>query len=75
MSNQPTQKVKVGNVTATVWKNQSQIDDGDYNVIELTRSYKDKSGEWQTTKSFRVSDLPKVEVAVRKVFENIMMQE
>ena len=51
MPKQPAQKYKLGLVTATIWEN-----DGFYSV-DLSRSYKDRDGEWQSTASFQHSDL------------------
>lgn len=51
MSKQPAQKLRLGLITATVWDN-----DGFYSV-DLSRSYKDTQGQWQSTASFGHADL------------------
>jgi hypothetical protein len=51
MSKQPAQKLRLGLITATVWDN-----DGFYSV-DLSRSYKDNQGQWQSTSSFGHADL------------------
>lgn len=51
MANQPAFKVRLGLITATVWDN-----DGFYSV-DLSRSYRDKEGNWQNTTSFSHADL------------------
>jgi len=51
MANQPTKKLRLGLITATIWDN-----DGFYSV-DLSRSYKDDQGEWKNTTSFHHSDL------------------
>ena len=51
MSNQPAYKVKLGLITATVWKN-----DGFYSV-DIARSYKNGEGNWMSTSSYGHSDL------------------
>ncbi|MBR9650236.1 hypothetical protein [Thalassovita aquimarina] len=51
MSNQPAYKVKLGLITATVWKN-----DGFYSV-DIARSYKNGEGNWMSTSSYSHSDL------------------
>ncbi len=51
MSNQPAYKVKLGLITATVWKN-----DGFYSV-DIARSYKNSEGNWMSTPSYSHSDL------------------
>jgi hypothetical protein len=50
MSKQPSHKLKIGLVTATVWKN-----DGFYSV-EITRGYKTE-GEWKSSSSLGQGDL------------------
>lgn len=51
MSNTPAYKVKLGLITATVWKNE-----GFYSV-DISRSYKNALGEWQSTSSYSHADL------------------
>lgn len=51
MSKLPAQKLRLGLITATVWDN-----DGFYSV-DLSRSYKNNEGQWQSTSSFGHADL------------------
>ena len=51
MANQPAFKFRLGLITATVWDN-----DGFYSV-DLSRSYRDKEGNWQNTMTFSHADL------------------
>ena len=51
MSKQPACKLRLGLITATLWDN-----DGFFSV-DLARSYKDSSGQWQSTTSFAHADL------------------
>ena len=51
MSKHPANKLRLGLITATIWDN-----DGFYSV-DLARSYKDSSGQWQSTTSFAHADL------------------
>lgn len=51
MSTQPAYKVRLGLITATVWDN-----DGFYSV-DISRSYKNNEGQWQSTSSYSHSDL------------------
>lgn len=57
-SNKPVKKIRVGNVSATIWEQES----GFYNAT-LERNYKDRDGKWKSTNSFSVHDL----VVVAKV--------
>ncbi len=50
--NPPAAKYRLGNVSVSVWKN----DSGFYSVT-LQRSYKDDAGEWQNTDQLGHGDL------------------
>ena len=51
-TNKPVRKIRIGSVSATVWKQQ----DGFYTAT-LERNYKDKDGNWKSTHSFSADDL------------------
>ncbi|SDO89801.1 hypothetical protein SAMN05216196_11276 [Lutimaribacter pacificus] len=51
MTHQPIHKIRLGLITATIWDN-----DGFYSV-DLSRSYRDKDGNWQNTATFSQADL------------------
>ncbi len=54
-SNQPAAKFRVGFVTATVWKNDSEGGNSFYSTV-LSRSYKDGE-DWKQTDSLNQGDL------------------
>lgn len=74
--NQPELKIKAGSITATVWKNEASRNGEThyFNTITLTRSYKDKEGNWKNTNSFRTSDLPKAILVLQKVYEKLTLE-
>lgn len=49
--NQPTHKIRLGLITATIWDNNG------FHSVDLARSYKDQDGNWQSTTSYSHSDL------------------
>lgn len=51
MNNQPAHKVKLGLITATIWNN-----DGFY-TVDISRSYKNGKGQWNSTTSYSHFDL------------------
>lgn len=51
LSNKPAYKVRLGLITATVWKNESVYS------VDIVRSYKSASGDWNSTSSYGHSDL------------------
>ena len=68
---QPEKKFRAGAVSATVWLNKAT--EGEYRSVNLERSYMGKDGKWQTTSSFRASDLPKADLVLRKAYEFISL--
>ncbi|MCF7866006.1 hypothetical protein K9L67_01055 [Candidatus Woesearchaeota archaeon] len=74
----PEKKFRAGSVSATIWLNQGQTDDGKettYKTISFERSYLDKDGNWQTTNSLRTNDLPKAILVLNKAYEHLELKE
>jgi len=64
----PVHKVKYGVIEASLWENESK--EGTYLTMSLQRNYKDKEDNWKSTnKSFRINDIPVIELALRDCFE------
>ena len=51
MTNTPMKKFRLGLITATIWDNNG------FHSVDLSRSYKNQTGDWQSTTSFAHSDL------------------
>jgi hypothetical protein len=62
VGHKPVAKFRIGNVTATVWKNGKGL-----LSAEIIRNYKDKSGNWKTVSSYSQADL----LAVAKLAERV----
>ena len=75
--NAPEKKFRAGAISATVWNNQTQKDgkDVNYSTISFERGYKDKKGEWKSTSSLRVADIPKAVVVLSKAYEYLVLKE
>jgi hypothetical protein len=77
--NTPEKKISTGAISATIWRNNgtSKRTGGavEYNTITLQRRYKDKEGNWQTSNSMRVSDLPKATLVLQKAYEYLVLRE
>ena len=71
--NQPEKKFRIGSISATVWKNQSEKDGKtlEYRTVSFNRNYQDNKGEWNTTNSLRVNDLPKAALVLQKAYEYV----
>lgn len=75
--NQPEKKFRAGAISATVWENTGQRKDGttaSFNTISFERGYKDKNGEWKSTSSLRIADIPKAVVVLNKAYEYLIMK-
>jgi hypothetical protein len=75
---QPLKKFRAGPICATVWSNEGQGKDGNivsYNTVSLERSYKDKGGDWQSTSSMRVNDLPRAALVATKAYEYLVLNQ
>lgn len=74
MENQkPVKKIRVGTLSATIWENTSS-EGKKFPNIHLERSYKDKEGKWQQTKSLRQSDLPAASLVLNEAFRYLLNQ-
>jgi hypothetical protein len=76
--NSPEKKFRAGAISATVWKNKGQRDNGEeteFNTISVDRRYADKDGNWQSTNSLRTNDLPKLQAVLRKAYDYLVLNE
>lgn len=76
--NLPERVFKAGSIRASIWRNPVVRENGeesDFLSIRLERSFKNKNNEWQSTNSFRVSDLPKAELVLNKAYEYIIVSQ
>ena len=75
--NLPAKKFRAGAISATIWLNQGQKDGHsvEYKTISIERKYTDKDGNWQSTNSLRVNDLPKASIVLQKAYEHIVLKE
>lgn len=74
----PEKTFRVGSISATIWLNARKDNDGNlshFRTIGFERGYKDKDGEWQSSSSLRVGDLPKARLVLDKAYEYIMLKE
>ncbi len=63
----PEQKYSAGGITATVWANTK--DGKTFHNVSFDKRYKDKEGNWKSTNSLNVTDLPKAIMVLGKAFE------
>lgn len=74
--NRPEKKFSTGAISAAIWRNNG-VQDGqvtEFHSVTLQRSFKDKSGKWQTTQSLRLNDLPKVALVIQEAYKYLVMK-
>ncbi len=76
--NYPKKKFRAGPISATIWENSGKNQQGEpnkYNTISLERVYQDKEGNWKSTNSFRLNDLPKAHAVLQRVYNDLVVKE
>jgi len=76
--NKINKKFSAGSISATIWNNEKKDSDGkimEFKTISIDRRYQDKDGNWKSTSSMRINDLPKVVMVSQKAFEYINLKE
>lgn len=71
-TNKPIAKFSSGGLNVAVWENTIETANGPQPVerVTLERRYKDeKSGEWKSTNSYRMNELPKAILVLQKAYE------
>ena len=75
---QPVKKINVGAVNLAIWRNDVRFaKDGDSKVmysVTVERRYKDQSGAWQGSGSFRLNDIPKLRLLLGNAYEYLTME-
>lgn len=69
----PAWKVVVGGVQLAVWANTASKG-GVFRTVTLARSFKRANGDWGSTASLRVNDLPKAILALQKAYERLVLE-
>lgn len=77
--NIPEKRFSTGAISATIWKNQGTSkatgESIEYGTVSLQRSYRDKKGNWQSTNSLRINDLPKAALVLNKAYEYLVLKQ
>lgn len=77
-NNRPVKKFGAGAVSVSIFKNTGNGRSGEaitFSSVVLQKRYKDKNGNWQTSGSLNVNDLPKVALLVNKAYEYLVMRQ
>ena len=76
--NTPENRFSTGVINATIWKNKAIDKDGknvEYRTVSFERRYASKTGDWKTTSSLRVQDLPMAALVLREAFRYIALKQ
>lgn len=75
-SNGPEKKFVAGGISATVWANEKEMNGSAVAVhtISLTRTYKDRDGQWKQSASMRINDIPKAQLVLEKAYEYLTLK-
>ncbi len=77
LKNRPEKTFSTGAIQVAIWRNEGTSKDGaktDFRTVNIQRRYADKNGEWKSTSTLRVNDLPKAALALNKAFEFLVMK-
>ena len=75
--NAPERKFSAGGISATVWANEKEVNGAPVAIktVALSRSYKDRDGQWKQSASLRVNDIPKAQLVLEKAFEYLTLKD
>ena len=72
----PVKSFRSGAINVAIWENTNTVKDGQqatFYTISLERRYKDKDGNWKSTSSLRVNDLPRANLILQKAYEYLVL--
>lgn len=72
MAQQPEIVFRHGPCSASVFTTEVEREDGDrfkVSTVYFRRSYRDPAGNWQTSSSLKVNDIPKAVLVLNKAYE------
>lgn len=73
----PEKKFQAGGVVASVWVNTRSFNGQPQEIksVSLERRYKDSSGEWKSSTSFSINELPKVLVVAAQAYSYLVLHD
>lgn len=73
----PEKVFRIGYVSASVFVNEVETDSGKRKLrnVNLQRRYKDDEGEWQSSSSFGLADLPQALEVLRLSLNHVAQKE
>jgi len=74
---QPMARFRAGGVSAAIWENEAVVQGKQLRILkaQVTRRYKDRSGEWRSSESFSRNEIPLAIYCLQKAFEAIIEKD
>ena len=77
-NNKPEEKFRVGAVSVAVWRRLKKSRSGELfesRSASLDRRYQNAAGEWASTSSLDVNDIPKAILALQKAYDYLLASD
>ncbi len=73
----PVGRFRAGQVSCAVWENEITVDGQRKTILKATvsRRYKDRNGEWQSSSSFSRNEIPLAIYCLQQAFEAIIAKD
>ena len=71
----PVKKFQAGGIIAALWKNKMKLRSGEEIEtlsVTLDRRYRDDSGEWKSSSSLRLNDIPKAGLVLQQAYQHMV---
>ena len=70
----PRQKFQAGQVSCAVWENEIEVNGEPRTMLKATvsRHYKDREGNWKTSQSFSMNEVPKAIFVLFQAYESMV---
>ena len=76
MANAPEKKIRVGQICLNIWSNEPK---GERNFptksISFEKRYQDKEGKWQSSQSYQLNDLMKIQIAIDEALRYLFLKQ
>ncbi len=77
MANQPDKRFKCGAVEAAVFENEIEKNGSKIKLkkVSIQKRYTNADGEWKSTNSYDVNDLPKLKLVVEEAYRYLALSQ
>jgi len=74
---EPEKSFVAGGIVVSIWDNEVEVEGAtrSFKSVSFAKRYKDKEGNWQTSSSLRLNDIPRAIVALGKAYEHLTLRQ